>query len=98
MTAPVLRATRTKRADETVTLTFEFAAVLVPTTVLSGSPTFVVQTGLTQVGAGSVSGTQVSVQVSGGTTGEDYRVTCRMNASNADVHQLEVVVLIRDEN
>jgi hypothetical protein len=98
MAAPTLRETRTKRDDETVSITFDFAPMLVPTTTLTGTPTIVAETGLAVLGGGSVSDATVTVQVRGGTTGDDYALACVMSASNGDVHGLEVVILIRDEN
>jgi hypothetical protein len=98
MAPPVLRETRTKRADETVSLTFDFGPMLVPPSTLTGTPTVDAAPGVSVIPGETIAEALVTIQVSGGTTGDDYSVVCVMSASNGDVHGLEVVLLIRDEN
>jgi hypothetical protein len=98
MAPPTLRDTATKRAAETVTIAFDFTLPAGTSTIV-GSASVVAQTGLTVV---TPSPTPVDLtvfaRVSGGVTGKDYWVTCTVTMSNGDVHQLEVVMLVRDAN
>jgi hypothetical protein len=99
MAAPTLRDTATKRASETVTIPFDFTLPAVSGTTIVGSASVVAKTGLTVVTpTPTPAGLVVAAQVSGGVTGKDYWVTCTVTMSNGDVHQLEVVVLVRDAN
>ena len=99
MAAPTLRETREKRAIEVVSVSFEFADVLVTGSTLTGSATVTAQIGLTVVvSAPSPVGSVVTTQISGGVAGEDYWLKCRCAASNGDTHELEVVILVRDDN
>ena len=88
---------RWKQPDEVRTLTFDFARKLVSGATLTGTPTVVAQTGLT-VGAGTIAGSTVSAQVSGGTLGSEYKVTCRCGVSNGDVLELDVMIRVAEEN
>jgi hypothetical protein len=88
--------TRRKQPTEKRTLTFEFAEKLAPGDALTGSPTITASSGITAT-AGSKSGTTVSTQVSGGTAGNEYTVSCRIGTTQGDVLELDVVVEVRDD-
>lgn len=93
MTLPV----RVKQPAEVVTIPFEYAPCLLEGTTLTGSPTATADAGLSVLGS-SVSGTRCLVQVSGGTLGVTYKVTCKISATNGDLHELDVNLRIAEEN
>lgn len=95
---PVLREGRTKRPAETCSYTFDFTLPLVTGSTLTGAATVTPATGLTVAGGPTVATPFVTVQLTGGVAGNDYPVTCRISATNGDLHELEAVILVRDEN
>ena len=88
---------RLKQPDEKRTLTFDFSAKIVPGTTLTGAATLIAETGLT-VSSGTVAATTVTCQVSGGILGTAYKVTCRCNATNGDILELDATVVIKEVN
>lgn len=88
---------RVKQPDEIRTLTFDFARKRVPGTTLS-APVLLAEAGLTVVGSPSIAEALVIGQISGGTLGSTYKVTCRVTASNADVLELDVNIRVAEEN
>ena len=88
---------RVKQPDEIRTLTFDFTHKKVPGTTLA-SPLVIAESGLTVVGAPTLADPLVMGQVSGGTLGVTYKVTCRVTASNGDVLELDVLIRVVEEN
>jgi len=88
---------RTKQPDEIRSLTFDFRAKLPAGVTLSGNPTTFGDAGIT-VGLGTIIGKTVTLQVSGGELGHDYKVTVRVDATNGDHVELDVIVKVREQN
>lgn len=99
MAPPVLRAVVTKRAAETVTVPFDFTGPAVAGTTIVGTATVTAQSGITVVTpAPTPAGYIVAAQFAGGLAGNDYWLKCQVTMSNGDLHELEAVLLLRDEN
>jgi hypothetical protein len=99
MSQPVGLVVRTKQPDEIATILFDFANKFPSGVTLTGfatsSPS--AEAGVT-IDASSISGHYALVQVSGGTLGSTYKVTARVNGSNGDRRELDVMLRIAEEN
>lgn len=87
---------RKKYPPENKTITFEFADKLASGDSVSTIAAVTASAGIS-LGTPALSGSVVSVRVSGGTSGNDYTVTCQVNTTNGDLLELKVTVEIRDD-
>ena len=87
-------ATRQKQAGEKRTLPFDFTSKLADDDALTGTATVTAATGLT---ADNVvrTGNIVTMQLSSGSAGTDYRVDCQCSTTSGDVLRLSVTIEVR---
>lgn len=88
---------RTKQPDEIRTIPYDFGPKIAAGASLTGSPTVTAAAGVTVVGS-TLSGTVVLAQVSGGTLGTTYKVTAKINVTNGDLLEMDVLLRIAEEN
>jgi hypothetical protein len=88
---------RTKQPDEIRTLAFDFGPKIALGARLTGAPTVSAAVGITVL-ASTVDGTLVLAQVSGGTLGTTYQVTAKVNVTNGDLLEMDVLLRIAEEN
>ncbi len=85
-----------KQPAETRTLTFDFLEEMaVGDTLVSVSPLIVSPSGLT-LSTGTILGSLVSAQISGGTADVQYMVTCRVTTGQGDVLELSAMIDVRN--
>lgn len=87
---------RQKQPGEKRTLAFEFGPKIAVGDSLTGTPVMSSDAGLT-FGPPVISGTRVSVQISGGTDGNDYAVQCKVDTVGGDILQIDVLIEIREK-
>lgn len=90
--------TRPKQPGEERVIPFEFADKLrtgdsISAPSVAGSIT--AESGIT-VGAPQQSGTLVLCLASGGTDGQNYRVSCRITTTNGEKLELDVIIQVRE--
>lgn len=85
-----------KYPDEQRTLAFNFATKLATSDSVASISGVTASAGVT-LGTPSLSGSVVSVRVSGGTVPSDYTIVCKVNTAGGDLLELRALLEVRSD-